>query len=47
MKLYDWTTDPGEHIAQYRKSMQINPIPRDLKETCFRKGFGSTLTEPL
>ncbi|KAJ0682811.1 hypothetical protein HanPI659440_Chr16g0651551 [Helianthus annuus] len=44
MKLYDGTTDPEEHIAQYRERMEINPIPPDLKDTCLCKGFGSTLT---
>ncbi|KAF5764494.1 putative retrotransposon gag domain, aspartic peptidase domain superfamily [Helianthus annuus] len=44
MKLYDGTTDPKEHIAQYRERMEINPIPEKLKEACLCKGFGSTLT---
>ncbi|KAM0053668.1 putative virus X resistance protein-like, coiled-coil [Helianthus debilis subsp. tardiflorus] len=44
MKLYDGTTDPEEHIAQYREKMEINPIPEKLKEACLCKGFGSTLT---
>ncbi|KAJ0942255.1 putative retrotransposon gag domain-containing protein [Helianthus annuus] len=44
MKLYDGTTDPEEHIAQYRERMEINPIPERLKEACMCKGFGSTLT---
>ena len=44
MKLYDGTTDPEEHIAQYRERMEINPIPEKLKEAYLCKGFGSTLT---
>ena len=32
MKLYDGTTDPEEHVAQYRERMEINPIPDGLKE---------------
>ena len=44
MKLYDGTTDPEEHIAQYRERMEINPIPAGLKEACLCNGFGSTLT---
>ncbi|KAJ0588958.1 putative retrotransposon gag domain-containing protein [Helianthus annuus] len=44
MKLYDGSTDPEEHIAQYRERMEINPIPERLKEACLCKGFGSTLT---
>ncbi|XP_023743491.2 uncharacterized protein LOC111891665 [Lactuca sativa] len=43
MKLYDGTTDPEEHIAQYRERMEIIPIPGHLKEACICKGFGSTL----
>jgi Retrotransposon gag protein len=44
MKLYDGSTDPEEHVAQYRERMEINPIPEHLKEACLCKGFGSTLT---
>ncbi|XP_021992015.1 uncharacterized protein LOC110888818 [Helianthus annuus] len=44
MKLYDGITDPGEHVAQYRERMEINPIPERLKEAYLWKGFGSTLT---
>ena len=44
MKLYDGSTDPEEHIAQYKEMMEINPIPERLKEACLCKGFGSTLT---
>ncbi|KAD4585878.1 hypothetical protein E3N88_23479 [Mikania micrantha] len=44
MKLYDGTTDPEEHVAQYRERMETNLIPPHLKEACLFKGFGSTLT---
>jgi hypothetical protein len=44
MKLYDGSSDPEEHVAQYRERMEINPIPDRLKEACLCKGFGSTLT---
>ncbi|XP_035845286.1 uncharacterized protein LOC118491541 [Helianthus annuus] len=44
MKLYNGTTDPKEHVAQYRERMEINPVPERLKEACLCKGFGSTLT---
>ena len=44
MKLYDGTTDPEEHVAQYRERMETNHIPPHLKEACLCKGFGSTLT---
>ena len=43
MKPYDGTTDPEEHIAQYRERMEIIPVPTHLNEACLRKGFGSTL----
>ena len=46
MKLYDGSTDPEEHVDQYRERMEINPIPTNLKEACLCKGFGSTLTGP-
>ncbi|XP_076925110.1 uncharacterized protein LOC143587816 [Bidens hawaiensis] len=44
MKLYDGTTNPEEHVAQYIERMEIIPISVDLKEACLCKGFGSTLT---
>ena len=34
MKPYDGTTDPEEHVAQYRERMKIIPIPTHLKEVC-------------
>ncbi|KAK9750464.1 hypothetical protein RND81_02G199100 [Saponaria officinalis] len=46
MSLYDGTTDPQDHIAQYKQRMLTIPIPRDLRETCLCKGFGSTLCGP-
>ena len=46
MKLYDGSTDPEEHVAQYRERMEVNPIPIEIKEACLCKGFGSTLTGP-
>ncbi|KAK9697961.1 hypothetical protein RND81_08G073100 [Saponaria officinalis] len=46
MRLYDGTTDPQDHIAQYKQRMLTIPIPRDLREVCMCKGFGSTLCGP-
>src|ERR1043166_6303180 len=46
MKLYDGTTDPKEHVAQYMERMETIPIQSDLKEACLCKGFGATLTGP-
>ncbi|XP_052622274.1 uncharacterized protein LOC128127657 [Lactuca sativa] len=38
MKPYDGNTDPEEHVTKYRETMEINPIPIDLKEACLCKG---------
>ncbi|OVA11543.1 hypothetical protein BVC80_5069g1 [Macleaya cordata] len=46
MKLYDGTTDPDDHIAQYKQRMFTAAIPRDLREVCMCKGFGSSLIGP-
>ncbi|XP_074324129.1 uncharacterized protein LOC141661047 [Apium graveolens] len=43
---YDGTSDPLEHIAQYKQRIFMVPITRDLKEACMCKGFGSTLSGP-
>ena len=46
MKLYDGTTAPDDHIAQYKQRMFTTAIPRELKEACMCKGFGSSLIGP-
>ncbi|KAL5837095.1 hypothetical protein ACOSQ3_014264 [Xanthoceras sorbifolium] len=46
MKRYDGTTDPDDHIAQYRQHMFMAAIPKDLREACICKGFGSSLVGP-
>ena len=46
MESYDGSTDPLEHIAQYKQRMFTVPITRDLREACMCKGFGSTLEGP-
>jgi len=46
MKLYDGSSDPQEHVAQYKQRMFTIPIPGKMREACMCKGFGSTLTEP-
>ena len=46
MKLYDGSTDPLEHIAQYKQRMFTVPMTRGLREACMCKGFGSTLAGP-
>ncbi|XP_010693347.2 uncharacterized protein LOC104906311 [Beta vulgaris subsp. vulgaris] len=46
MKMYDGTTDPNDHVAQYKQLMMTISIPRSMREACMCKGFGSTLTGP-
>ncbi|KAL5808662.1 hypothetical protein ACOSQ3_029353 [Xanthoceras sorbifolium] len=46
MKQYDGTTDPDDHIAQYRQRMFTATIPQDLREACMCKGFCSSLVGP-
>ncbi|XP_017224963.1 uncharacterized protein LOC108201178 [Daucus carota subsp. sativus] len=46
MKAYDGTTDPQEHVAQYKQRMFTVPITKELREPCMCKGFGSTLAGP-
>ena len=40
MKQYEGTTDPDDHIAQYKQRMFTAAIPRDLREACMCKAFG-------
>ncbi|KAK0592545.1 hypothetical protein LWI29_021084 [Acer saccharum] len=44
MKQYEGTTDPDDHIAQYKQRMFTAAIPRDLREACMCKAFGSSLS---
>lgn len=46
MRLYDGTTDPDDHIAQYKQRMFTMSIPLHLREACLCKGFGYSLTGP-
>ncbi|KAK0594522.1 hypothetical protein LWI29_004756 [Acer saccharum] len=46
MKQYEGTTDPNDHIAQYKQRMFTAAIPRDLREACMCKAFGSSLSGP-
>lgn len=46
MKPYDDSSDPQEHIAQYKKQTFTEPITQELREPCMCKGFGSTLSGP-
>ncbi|KAH6780217.1 hypothetical protein C2S52_011454 [Perilla frutescens var. hirtella] len=44
MKLFNRTSDPDDHIAQYKQKMFIATIPKYLREACMCKGFGSSLS---
>ncbi|XP_010686866.1 uncharacterized protein LOC104901023 [Beta vulgaris subsp. vulgaris] len=46
MKMYDGTTNPNDHVAQYKQRTMTISIPRSMREACMCKGFGSTLTGP-
>ena len=46
MKLYDGTSYPNDHIAQYHQRMITTAIPRDLRKACMCKRFGSSLIRP-
>ncbi|KAF2557525.1 hypothetical protein F2Q68_00015679 [Brassica cretica] len=46
IKAYDGTTDPDDHVAQYRQRMLAIALPKDWREATMCKGFGSTLTGP-
>ncbi|XP_074298168.1 uncharacterized protein LOC141628987 [Silene latifolia] len=44
MTLFDGTTDPCDHISQFKQKMMVTAATRASKEACMCKGFGSTLT---
>ncbi|XP_062118902.1 uncharacterized protein LOC133832597 [Humulus lupulus] len=46
MKIFDGTSNPDDHIAQHRQRMFTVAIPRDMREACMCKGFGSSLIGP-
>ncbi|KAF3569385.1 hypothetical protein DY000_02015650 [Brassica cretica] len=46
IKAYDGTTDPDDHVAQYRQRMLAVALPKGSREATMCKGFGSTLTRP-
>ena len=41
MNLYDGITDPTDHIVSYKQPMFIVHIPREQREACMCKSFGS------
>ena len=46
IKAYDDTTDPDDHVAQYRQGMLAVALPKESREAIMCKGFGSILTGP-
>ncbi|XP_057780030.1 uncharacterized protein LOC130998612 [Salvia miltiorrhiza] len=38
MQMFDGTTDPTDHIAQYKQRMFTAAIPRELRQACMCKG---------
>ncbi|XP_074288725.1 uncharacterized protein LOC141613881 [Silene latifolia] len=44
MTLFDGTTDPCDHISQFKQKMMVTTATGASKEACMCKGFGSTLT---
>ena len=46
IKAYDDTTDPNDHVTQYRERMFAVALPKESREATMCKGFGSTLTGP-
>ena len=46
IKAYDDTTDPYNHVAQYRQRMLAVALPNESREATMCKRFGSTMTGP-
>ncbi|KAF3574796.1 hypothetical protein F2Q69_00059725 [Brassica cretica] len=46
IKAYDGTSDPDDHVAQYRQRMLAVALPKESREATMWKGFGSTLIGP-
>ena len=46
MKMYDGTSDPDDHVAQYKQRMLTVEVSKDAREVTTCKGFGSTLIGP-
>ncbi|KAF3565431.1 hypothetical protein DY000_02014363 [Brassica cretica] len=46
IKAYDDTTDPDDHVSQYRQRMLAVALPKESREETMCKGLGSTLTGP-
>ncbi|KAF2542286.1 hypothetical protein F2Q68_00032636 [Brassica cretica] len=46
IKMYDGTSDPDDHIAQYRKRMLAVAFSKESRESTMCKGLNSTLIGP-
>ncbi|CAH9056361.1 unnamed protein product [Cuscuta europaea] len=46
MKMFDGTSDPVEHVAQYKQRMLAVSLRPDQREACMCRGFGATLAGP-
>ncbi|CAH9075843.1 unnamed protein product [Cuscuta europaea] len=46
MILFDGTTDPLEHVAQYKQQMLATSVRPEQWEACMCRAFGTTLTGP-
>ncbi|KAL0678094.1 hypothetical protein Bca4012_006075 [Brassica carinata] len=46
IRMYDVTSDPNNHVAQYKLQMLTVVIQKELREATICKGFSSTLTGP-
>ncbi|KAF3509251.1 hypothetical protein F2Q69_00006340 [Brassica cretica] len=46
MRMFDGTSDPDNHVAQYKQRMLTVAIQKELREAALCKGFGSTLMGP-
>ena len=46
IKVYDVTSDPDDHIAQYRQRRLTVALPKELYEATICKRFSSTLIGP-
>lgn len=44
--MLDGTSDPDNHVAQYKQRMLTVAIQKEQREAALCKGFGSTLTGP-
>ncbi|CAH9071149.1 unnamed protein product [Cuscuta europaea] len=47
MRLFDGTTDPLEHVAQYKQQMLATSVRPEQREACMCRAFGTTLTWPV